>query len=1286
MIFVNRYNILKYLESNRNIKEKEKVIKYKKNVLLNIFERLDAEELMYYFLDSNIPQSAKKIIAEAIDKFRYIEKAKVTTINRYFKSRNVFDINLLFLDYYPKEFKKIIIERNFKDPAAEIINGNDIELKKVIIDTFLSGYELSNLLENSHLDPEIANYIIDGLDSPEMIKLFLSSYGLKEDIKDRIIVLKINKDNIKDILDSVILPEEVRTRICLLKEDCINDYILSENMENLIKNTFSCFYSSEIAIRILKLRKVEFENYARNTKANNFINMLKWCKDQEIMDFLIKDCENKFWESMKKLTYYQVLGILSSEFIPLDIKGYIIKIKGKEIERAINDLTFSEIKLYHLRNKNFYPIEIQQQIIDTHILKITDFIMNLSEENIVQTLGYVSFCPLFKRLIIKLRLNDENIIPILNVIKEDVFPIIIEEKKEVFDLFFEKLSVKEILELSEIKNEKVRNLIIDNNYNLLVKRLKNLSMEEKYACLNNPKSNITIKKLLLNNLNVKEDNIDNILELIMDNDSKSIIDNYDKIEEIFKKANINTQMFIQYGSGSITHRNWLEELIKIIENNKEESFVIVLNYLIDNFYADEFNKENIAQEISNCLEIITNFMSLQKLLENIAFSNAFLTQKDKENLKYLFKIDNPEKSKLDKLDQIDLFREKLLKDFENIILSSNSIDELKKVFQELIFNNADITLKNIGGTEGLLALKLSDKNSPEICLFIDELISYAKTIELVENSNDLESLRKISKYFIIDNKKNLLYIQDAFSSFNKKVLELYELDVKFNLTNLSKSKHIPGVLNKEYSKKLGGEVYDFRDKNYVLLAHVINKNENIKDIIEGKATSKSNFISTSAISYLGQKYYFDSSNMILAFDEVPTGNYICSSIENMGTNKKVSTNSLDVEDIKRSQRGILETSAVLRRNSEVLLYREGLKPSGIVLPGGRMPTDEENYLHRAYNLPFILTQNTKATIGNVKKVLPTNEVKISKDKSIKLEKVVNLLNKCLIPSHKNKEYTGRVLALIADSHSMYEPTLAVLEDIRKKGIQEIYSLGDNIGLGPNPQEVLNILRDYNVFSIAGNSEYYTTLGTEPFSYFDVSKNENQEWTYNKLNNDSINYLKKMPSSIDLKIGDKLVGLCHFANDVRWDYVKNSTWSYQNNFEKGVSSKQFLYTNSQEAKEEISKYANIKDNKYKGYLDALKNPIFNGKEVLNYDSIFEGHVHFEYDDFLEKTNIKTLRALGIGATNKLEKNTACYYILKEKNDGSFDIERVLVGFNRNNLLAKVVSSDIPNKGQVLKYLK
>ena len=81
-------------------------------------------------------------------------------------------------------------------------------------------------------------------------------------------------------------------------------------------------------------------------------------------------------------------------------------------------------------------------------------------------------------------------------------------------------------------------------------------------------------------------------------------------------------------------------------------------------------------------------------------------------------------------------------------------------------------------------------------------------------------------------------------------------------------------------------------------------------------------------------------------------------------------------------------------------------------------------------------------------------------------------------------YTGREIALITDAHSLYEPTLAVLEDIRKNGIKEIYSLGDNVGVGPNPHEVLGLFEDYNVTSIAGNSEYYNTLGIMPFIYFD----------------------------------------------------------------------------------------------------------------------------------------------------------------------------------------------------------
>ena len=48
--------------------------------------------------------------------------------------------------------------------------------------------------------------------------------------------------------------------------------------------------------------------------------------------------------------------------------------------------------------------------------------------------------------------------------------------------------------------------------------------------------------------------------------------------------------------------------------------------------------------------------------------------------------------------------------------------------------------------------------------------------------------------------------------------------------------------------------------------------------------------------------------------------------------------------------------------------------------------------------------------------------------------------------------------------------------------------------------------------------------------------------------------------------------------------------------------------------------------------------------------------------------------------------ACYYVLKEKCDGTFDIEKRLIDFNKNIMLANIVSSDIPHKEKILKFVK
>ena len=62
------------------------------------------------------------------------------------------------------------------------------------------------------------------------------------------------------------------------------------------------------------------------------------------------------------------------------------------------------------------------------------------------------------------------------------------------------------------------------------------------------------------------------------------------------------------------------------------------------------------------------------------------------------------------------------------------------------------------------------------------------------------------------------------------------------------------------------------------------------------------------------------------------------------------------------------------------------------------------------------------------------------------------------------------IALIGDIHSNYEALEAVLKDIDQYNVEDIISLGDNIGYGPNPILVLRKLYERQIFSIEGNHD------------------------------------------------------------------------------------------------------------------------------------------------------------------------------------------------------------------------
>jgi predicted phosphodiesterase len=60
------------------------------------------------------------------------------------------------------------------------------------------------------------------------------------------------------------------------------------------------------------------------------------------------------------------------------------------------------------------------------------------------------------------------------------------------------------------------------------------------------------------------------------------------------------------------------------------------------------------------------------------------------------------------------------------------------------------------------------------------------------------------------------------------------------------------------------------------------------------------------------------------------------------------------------------------------------------------------------------------------------------------------------------------LVFFGDVHANLEALNAVLEDIDKKGVDEIFCLGDLVGYGPDPENVVQEIKRRAIKTIMGN--------------------------------------------------------------------------------------------------------------------------------------------------------------------------------------------------------------------------
>lgn len=104
---------------------------------------------------------------------------------------------------------------------------------------------------------------------------------------------------------------------------------------------------------------------------------------------------------------------------------------------------------------------------------------------------------------------------------------------------------------------------------------------------------------------------------------------------------------------------------------------------------------------------------------------------------------------------------------------------------------------------------------------------------------------------------------------------------------------------------------------------------------------------------------------------------------------------------------------------------------------------------------------------------------------------------------------SKKLAVISDIHGNLEALLAVLSDIDRLDLDTVVCLGDNIGYGPDPDQVLTILRSRNIPSLMGNHEWGLVDETSLF-WFNPQARRSLMQNKQLLSEESLTYLKLLP--------------------------------------------------------------------------------------------------------------------------------------------------------------------------------
>lgn len=133
------------------------------------------------------------------------------------------------------------------------------------------------------------------------------------------------------------------------------------------------------------------------------------------------------------------------------------------------------------------------------------------------------------------------------------------------------------------------------------------------------------------------------------------------------------------------------------------------------------------------------------------------------------------------------------------------------------------------------------------------------------------------------------------------------------------------------------------------------------------------------------------------------------------------------------------------------------------------------------------------------------------------------------------------IGIISDIHGN-EVALNEVLKILQNNVDEIICLGDIIGIGPNGNDVINIVSKLNNFStVLGNHERYYLYGfNNPLS---CTGNEHQNWIKAQISEENGEYIRTIPVEIRREYNGKKLLFLHYARknfeELKFELIKKN---------------------------------------------------------------------------------------------------------------------------------------------------